>query len=172
MMKYTPILALAILLVLFCGSAYAAPAMSAPKVTPSAGQAGDTFTFTVRYTGEEPTHVQLFLLGEEGMDMLEVDPLDSNTTNGKDYYLDVELPEGTVIYHFKATLGSGEEARTSAATLFVGSAGGIRLDHLDVVFAVLLFLIPTTWGLFMFRKFSGDMKKLLDRMEERDKKSE
>ena len=161
------------MVLLFCGSACAAPALSSPKVTPATGRAGGSFTFTVRYAGEEPASVRLFFVGQEGRDMLEVDPSDRNFTDGKDYYLVIQLAEGTTIYHFKAFLESGEEASTPALTVSVAPAPGVRMDHLDVVFAVLIFLIPAIWGLIMFRRFSRDMRGILESIRrDQEKESE
>jgi hypothetical protein len=152
-------------------SALAAPALSSPKVTPATGTSDDLYTFTVHYAGEQPASVQLFINGV-GNDMLEVDTADTNTTDGKDYYVRVGLDEGVSIFYFMATMSSGEEDRTTASTISVRPPSGIRLDHLDVVFAVLVFLIPVLWALLIFRHISKDIKQIKNFLKDNNKESE
>jgi hypothetical protein len=150
--------------------ASASPALSSPKVLPTTGTSGDVFTFTVHYKGDSPVSVT-FYADNAPLEMQEVDPGDQNYTDGKDYFIRVNLEEGTTIYYFKATTAAGEETRTAATTINVQPPEGLRVDHIDVVLAVLIFLIPTVWGLVMFRRLSKDLRETMQILKER-KKSE
>ena len=148
--------------------ASASPALSSPKVLPTTGTSGDVFTFTVHYKGDSPVSVT-FYADNAPLEMQEVDPGDQNYTDGKDYFIRVNLDEGTTIYYFKATTGTGEEVRTPATTIYVQPTEGLRVDHIDVVLAVLIFLVPAGWGLILFRRFSRDLRETMQMLRERNK---
>jgi len=152
-----------LVLSLLASSISAAPALTYPRVTPTTGAPGTTFTFTVHYAGEQPVLMELFL-GDQAHTMLEVDSSDTNYTNGKDYYFESQLPEGTTIYYFKATIMPGQEVRTTAATVNVNS-DDFGFDHLDVVLAVSFFIPIALIWLWLFRRFSKDMKQILDELK-------
>lgn len=152
-----------LVITMLASSAMAAPTLTYPRVTPTTGDSSTTFTFTVHYAGDEPMLMEIYL-GNEAHTMLEVDPTDGNYTDGKDYYFEIHLSEGTTIYYFKATIAPGEEVRTTASTVHIGS-GDFGLDHLDVVLAVLFFIPIAIIGLFLFRRFSKDMKEILDELK-------
>ncbi len=148
---------------LLASSALAAPTLTYPRVTPTTGASDTTFTFTVHYAGDEPILMEIYL-GNEAHTMLEVDYSDVNCTDGKDYYFEIQLSEGTTIYYFKATIAPGEEVRTTASTVHVGSSD-FGFDHLDVVLAVSFFVPLAFIGLFLFRRFSKDLKEILDELK-------
>ena len=152
-----------LIITMLASSALAAPALTYPRVTPTTGDSDTTFTFTVHYVGDEPVLMEVYL-GNQAHDMLEVDPSDDNCTDGKDYYFETQLPSGTTIYYFKATIMPGEEIRTTATTVNVGSQD-FGFDHLDVVLAVSFFVPIAIVGLWMFRKFSKDIKEILDELK-------
>ena len=104
--------------------------------------------------------MEIYLEGES-YTMLEVDSSDANYTDGKDYYFEIRLSEGTTIYYFKATIAPGEELRTTASTVHVDS-DDFGFDHLDVVLAVSFFVPIAILGLIMFRRFSKNLKEILD----------
>ena len=151
-----------LIITLLASSALAAPSLSYPRVTPTTGDSDTTFTFTVHYVGEEPIIMEIYL-GSQAHVMLEVDNSDDNYTDGKDYYFERQLPEGTIIYYFKAIIMPGEEIRTTATTLNVVSQD-FGFDHLDVVLAVSFFVPIAILGLWMFRRFSKDLKEILDEL--------
>lgn len=148
----------------------ASPELTSARVLPSSGTVGDTFTFTVHYSGGSPVTVWLYIEGTPTQ-MEEVDPADLNTTDGKDYFVRTDLAEGTSVYYFKAVLDSGEEARTASSVIGVSGPEGLRVDHIDVVVAVLLFMVPAVWGLLMLRRLSSDIRETLELLRGR-KKSE
>lgn len=154
-----------LIITLLASSALAVPALTYPRVTPTTGGPGTIFTFTVHYAGDEPVLMEIYL-GDEAHTMLEVDPSDVNYTDGKGYYFESQLSEGTTIYYFKATIASGEEIRTIASTIHVGS-DDFGFDHLDVVLAVSFFIPLAIIGLFLFRRFSKDMKEILDQRSDK-----
>ena len=155
---------LGLLIITMLGSSVlAAPTLTYPRVTPTTGDSGTSFTFTVHYVGDEPVLMELYL-GDQAHSMQEVDPSDDNYTDGKDYYFESQLSEGTTIYYFKMTIAPGEEVRTTASTVHVGS-GDFGFDHLDVVLAVSFFVPIAVIGLWLFRKFSRDMKEILDELK-------
>ena len=155
-----------LIITLLASSALAAPNLTYPRVTPSTGNSDTTFTFTVHYAGDEPVLMEIYL-GNEAHTMLEVDSSDANYTDGKDYYFEIHLSQGTTIYYFKATIAPGEEVRTTASTVNVGS-DNFGFDHLDVVLAVSFFVPIAIIGLWLFRKFSKDMKEILDELKKID----
>ena len=149
-----------LIVAMLAAPAIAAPTLTYSRVTPTTGNSETTFTFTVHYAGEQPVLMELYL-GDQAHTMLEVDSSDVNYTDGKDYYFEAQLAEGTTIYYFKVIIMPGEEVRSTAATVNVGTQDN-GLDHLDVVFAVLIFVPIAIIGLWMFRRFSKDMKEILD----------
>jgi hypothetical protein len=144
----------------------AAPSLTYPRVTPSSGEPGDAFTFTVHYRGDAPAQMEV-VIGGTAHQMSEVDPSDDNVTDGKDYYFEVELPEGTHIFFFKATVDSETVVRTPSSTLLVGGEDWMHFTHLDVVLAVLVFLVPVALALIMFRRFSKRVEELLGELGKR-----
>ena len=155
-----------LIITLLASSALAAPTLTYPRVTPTTGGPGTAFTFTVHYAGDEPTLMEIYL-GDQAYAMLEVDPTDVNYTDGKDYYFEIHLSEGTTIYYFKATIAPGEEIRTTASTVHVGS-DDFGFDHLDVVLAVSFFIPLAIIGLLLFRRFSKNLKEILDELKKID----
>lgn len=163
-MRFHKVLLCILALALVMPSVMAAPKLSGPRVTPTVGEADTTFTFTVHFVGEEePVSMQVFL-GEGGHDMLPVDSTDQNATDGKDYYFESQLPEGTTIYYFKATIDPDTVVRTTSLTVNVKAPEGLRIDHLDVVIAVLIFLLPMTLFLVIFRRLSRDLRDILEEL--------
>ena len=154
-----------LIITLLASSALAVPTLTYPRVTPTTGDSGTTFTFTLHYAGDEPLLMEIYL-GDQAHTMLEVDSNDVNYTNGKDYYFESQLSEGTTIYYFKATISPGEEIRTTASTVHVGT-DDFGFDHLDVVLAVSFFIPLVIIGLFLFRRFSKDMKEILDELSDK-----
>jgi hypothetical protein len=70
------------------------PELTLPGVTPTIGDTGTGFNFTVTYIdvdNEAPTKMVINISGIE-YQMLEVDPGDMNYRNGKMYYLNTTLP--------------------------------------------------------------------------------
>ncbi len=169
-MRFPALLALFALVLMLSPLASASPELTSARVLPSTGTVGDTYTFTVHYTGESPVTVWLYVEGA-AIQMDQVDASDLNSTDGKDYFVRTGLEEGTSVYYFKAVLNTGEEARTTSSVINVNGPEGFRVDHIDVVIAVLLFMIPAVWGLLIIRRLSRDLRETLELLRER-KKSE
>lgn len=169
-MKLSGIITVLFLAILVLPMVSAKPELSSARVLPSTGTVDDTYTFTVHYTGESPVSVWLYV---EGIPVLmdEVDPTDLNTTDGKDYFARTGLAQGTSVYYFKAETGGGSEARTTSSSIHVNPPEGLRVDHIDVVIAVLLFMAPAVWALFLLRRLSKDIGETLELLRER-KRSE
>lgn len=163
-MRLQKLLLCILALALVMPSVMAAPKLSGPRVTPAVGETDTTFTFTVHFVGEEePASMQVFL-GDVGHDMLQVDPTDRNATDGKDYYFECHLSEGTTIYYYKATMDPDTVVRTTALTVNVKVPDGLRIDHLDVVISVLIFLLPIALFLVFFRRLSRDLRDILEEL--------
>jgi hypothetical protein len=68
---------------------------------------GKTYNFTVTYTDlddDAPNNDGVILvIGENNYKMTEVDPSDTDYTDGKDYYYSIELEDDKVDYNFKVT---------------------------------------------------------------------
>ncbi|NMC06845.1 MAG: hypothetical protein GYA24_16625, partial [Candidatus Lokiarchaeota archaeon] len=84
------------------------PTLTYCAVSPTAGDAGTTFTYSVMYTdleGAEPVYVQAWINGQE-YSMTKQDPLDMNFRDGCIYYVHVmTLSNGSCSYYFKMSDG-------------------------------------------------------------------
>lgn len=167
-MRSSALLVVLLLCMILAQNVTAAPTLTSPRVTPTTGETSTTFTFTVHYRGEAPALMEV-VIDSIPHQMLEVDTSDDNATDGKDYYFETTLPEGTTIYFFKVTVDPETIVRTTATTVTVSSPDWFKLAHLDVTIAVLIFLLPVTIALIIFRRFSRDMKEILEELKGKNK---
>jgi hypothetical protein len=79
--------------------------------------------------------------------MLEVDANDHNYTDGKAFYYETKLPAGTTIYHFECG-----NVTSAARLILVDDANPPGLEHLDVMFAVLIFVPFALYFAYLARK--------------------
>jgi hypothetical protein len=83
------------------------PVLLSPAVDPVSGVSTDYFNFTVNYMdldNHPPGNITLNLTGPSGgtFDLIEVDPLDTDYSDGKQYYYNTTLSNGSYSYHFAA----------------------------------------------------------------------
>jgi hypothetical protein len=82
---------------------------SLPKVSPKLGNTSTEFNFSIIYNqlnNTAPTMMKVIIDGTEHS-MIEIDPLDTNYTNGKKYYFTMKnLDIGTHTYEFNASDGT------------------------------------------------------------------
>jgi hypothetical protein len=111
-------------------------ANSAPKitkftVTPRRGIPETDFLFTATYTdldNDAPSGLSVFVDQIE-YEMEEVDPQDTNYTDGKDYFLKQVLGKGTYTFYYRTDDGKGNEVTTGTYTLDVSWEVG----HYDLI---------------------------------------
>ncbi len=94
---------------IFFRSAYSPLGLRFPKVTPTSGNTSTYFNFTVQYfhlKNTAPTKIIVNISGTE-YPLLEVDPLDTNHIDGKDYFLNnTHLDIGVHKYQFYSSDGT------------------------------------------------------------------
>ena len=108
-----------------------APTFTKASVIPRKGRPDIEYLFTATYKdadNDPPVSIQIFI-DQEGFDMEEVDPLDTNYTDGKDYSFKKVLSEGTYTFYYSANDGSSNLVSTDAYTLEVTWDAG----HYDII---------------------------------------
>jgi hypothetical protein len=108
-----------------------APMFTKANVVPRKGRPDIEYLFTATYRdfdNDPPVSIQIFI-DQEGYDMQEVDPLDTNYTDGKDYSFKKVLSEGTYTFYYSANDGSSNLVSTDAYTLEVTWDAG----HYDII---------------------------------------
>jgi chitodextrinase len=79
-----------------------APRLGAPSVSRDEGTVNDNFTFTVTYfdaDNDSANYVRAFA-GDQPIDLTPVEPEDTNTTDGKDYFCETRLLSGLLAVYF------------------------------------------------------------------------
>jgi hypothetical protein len=107
------------------------PSLSKYTVTPRRGIPEIEYLFTATYTDSDndpPAFISVFVDQIE-YEMEEVDPTDSNYTDGKDYFVKQVLGKGTYTFYYKADDGNGNEVTTRSFTLDVAWEVG----HYDLI---------------------------------------
>ncbi|UCF07812.1 MAG: DUF2341 domain-containing protein [Thermoplasmata archaeon] len=94
------------------------PALLSPGVNPLSGMNTTYFNFTASYydiDNDPPTNFTLNLTGPSGgtFDLLEVDPSDTDYSDGKEYYYNTTLSNGAYSFHFAASDSPGLWYETS-----------------------------------------------------------
>ncbi|UCG69478.1 MAG: FG-GAP repeat protein, partial [Thermoplasmata archaeon] len=93
-----------------------APILSQDEVDPTSGLTDTYFNFTVNYTdlnNHDPDTITVNITGVGEYDLMEIDLLDMNYTDGKDYYLNISgFGVGQYTFHFAAndTIGNWTES--------------------------------------------------------------
>jgi hypothetical protein len=107
------------------------PTLTGGTVTPRRSYPNIDYLFTVTYTdsdGDVPSSV-VVLIDEEPYDMVEVDPADTNITDGKDYKFKKVMAEGSYSVYYQANDGNGSVVNSAAFTLSVTWDVG----HFDII---------------------------------------
>jgi hypothetical protein len=87
------------------------PYLSSDLVIPQSGYTNDWFNFSVIYNDlddQPPGTISVNITNYGVMELYELDPLDINYMDGKDYYLNISLPQGSYTFHFAANDITGE----------------------------------------------------------------
>lgn len=107
------------------------PTLTGGTVTPRRSYPNIDYLFTVTYTdsdGDVPSSV-VVLIDEEPYEMVEVDPADTNYTDGKDYKFKNIMGEGSYSIYYSANDGNGSIVNSDAFTLSVTWDVG----HFDII---------------------------------------
>jgi hypothetical protein len=107
------------------------PTLIKLNVTPRKGRPDIEYLFTttyIDYDDDPPVSVKVFI-DSEGFEMEEVDPQDTNYTDGKDFSFRKILSEGTYTFYYTANDGNSNEVSTAAFTLEVTWDAG----HYDII---------------------------------------
>lgn len=121
------------------------------------------YVFTVTYKGDTAPGVVSVIINDVPRPMLEMDPNDTNYSDGKTYYLETRLEPGVNIYSF-----SSADATAQAKMVLVKEAEPFTLTHLDIMFAVLVFVPFVVYFIHLTRK----MTKALERIDRREERKE
>jgi rubrerythrin len=94
------------------------PILLSPDVDPLSGTSTTYFNFTVNYIDlddHSPGNITLNLSGPSGgtFDLIEVDPLDTIYSDGKEYYYNTTLSNGSYSFHFAANDSYGNWYETA-----------------------------------------------------------
>ncbi len=122
------------------------PQLTGGTVTPRKSYPNIDYLYTVTYTDSDndaPTYIKVFIDDEEYV-MEEVDPTDSNFTDGKDYSFKKVMVEGAYAIYYQADDGNGSEVATNSFTLSVTwDVGHYDIIHFieDEVFPGLMLLL-------------------------------
>lgn len=107
------------------------PALSKGTVTPRIGRPNIEYLFTVTYTdidNDTPLSVKVFI-DLVDYEMEEVDPTDVNYTDGKEYFFEKVMEEGTYTIYYSADDGNDNIVKTNSFTLSVTWDVG----HYDII---------------------------------------
>ena len=128
---------------------------SGEAIQPSTGHGGDTFLFTVKVTSpEEPRDPVQLIINDKPHVMREINPDDTNFSDGKEFYLRRTVDQGGWVFFFR----SGN-ATSTTRTLGVGETREAKY-HYDVAAIIVLFIIPVIIGVCIFRQMEKEMKML------------
>jgi hypothetical protein len=97
------------------------PTITFQNVTPRRGRPNIDYLFSAKYTdldNDPPSTIKVFI-DQVGYEMAELDPTDTNYTDGKDYIFKIVLDHGSYPYYFSADDGNGNKVTTSTQTLEV-----------------------------------------------------
>ncbi len=102
----------------------------------------NTYLFIVRYSdpdGNAPAYINL-VLDNRSYGLTEVDTGDTNYTDGKDYYITLDIKKGVHVYYFIASDGNNE-TRTPALLLNVGGFFSTQHGDINLILIVLAAII-------------------------------
>jgi hypothetical protein len=140
-----------------------------PNVYPSSSGANAEYAFLLRYSGAFPASSVDVYIDESPRALGEVDPADTNFTDGKDYALRTKLPEGTHVYYFLVVDSNGTEHRTAAGLVHVEPL--LAFGHVDVALAVLIFMLPLLYALFLMRKAARSLERMSKRVDDIERRA-
>lgn len=147
------------------------PTLSKGTVTPRIGRPNIDYLFTVTYTdidNDTPSSVKVFI-DQLDYEMEELDPSDLNYTDGKEYFFEKVLEEGTYTIYCSADDGNENEVTTNSFTLSVTwDVGHYDIIHfiedevmpgimllLAIIFAMLIvFIIISVFMVLQMRKIA------------------
>jgi hypothetical protein len=155
--------AVALAVVAIFGCMNASAASISPSVSPSRGSFNTEYAFLVRYSGQLNVSSAEVYINGAAHPMTEADAADQNFTNGKDYTLVTRLPEGSNVYYFLVVDSNGTEYRSAAGVVVVDP--WINLGHFDVALAVMLFMIPLFYVMYLMRRATKALEKVAKRLE-------
>jgi hypothetical protein len=109
--------------------------------------------------------------------MWEVDPSDSNYTDGKDYFYNIVLSQGSYTFYYMADDGMGNEVTTSTQTLEVTwDMGHYDLIHFfqeeiypGILMIMTLFVVIIVILCFIMAVMALQMRKIGKALEKREK---
>jgi len=160
------LLFIAVIAVLLASTAMAAePQLLSGGATPSSDTA---YVFTVTYKGNASASAVSVVVNNVSFPMQELDPLDTNTADGKVYYVEADLDSGVNTYSFSCVDANGASNTTAAKMLIVKDEPWFSLTHLDVMFSVLIFVPFVIYFIYLARKTAKTLERIDRREEEKD----
>ena len=116
-------------------------------VTPSSGDSDTTFLFTVTLTAPSaPSSPVEVVINNRSHAMSEVEPQDTNYSDGKDFEYREKFEAGGVIYYFRCG-----NVTTPVSTISVTTPKIIKW-HIDVAIVAGLFVIPVIYTALLLRR--------------------
>jgi methionine-rich copper-binding protein CopC len=161
------ILFIAVIVALLASTAAAAPQLVSGGVTSTGTDTDSTYVFSVTYKGNVSAEVSVIVNGAANP-MQELDPLDTGTSDGKIYYFETKLDAGVNTYSFRCTDANGASNTSAAKMLLVKDVQPFQLTHLDVMFAVLMWIPFVVYFMYLARKMTKALERI-DRRENEDK---
>ncbi|GEM_PF-3154736 len=127
------------------------PALSG-GATPQQAKAEGDVVFTCIYKdadNDPPAGVWVYINGEKH-EMGEINPQDTNYTDGKDYMYRCNLGGGTWVYYFEASDGN-HTVSTHARTVYIQSSSLLGGEHRDLIMAgsILFLVFVAPWMVFV-----------------------
>ena len=135
--------------------------LSRPGIQPGSGADGDSFLFIVTLTASEsPDDPVELVLNNNSYEMNEVNPGDTNFSDGKDFYFRKDLEAGGVVYFYR--IGN---VTTTAKTLSIAESDRFQY-HYDVALFMSLFIIPVIVILLYLRKIEQHLRNIASRRQD------
>ena len=161
-------LLIVVMISLLASGAMAAPQLLTGAVASTGSDTDSVYVFSVSYKGDFPAEEVVVVINEVSYPMLELDQQDLDLTDGKAYYYETKLDAGVNSYQFKCADTNGSLNTSVAKMLLVKDVPTFELTHLDVVFAVLVWLPFVVYFIYLTRK----MTKALERLEKQGERKE
>lgn len=121
---------------------------SKTSVTPSSGDEDSEYVFKVRVTSsEEPEDPLQIVIEGIAYDLREVDTNDQNFSNGKEFFYSDSFGPGPKFYYYRCG-GS----TTRVLTFNVKDSGLFQEVHPDLLFAMLIYILPLLYFILLLRK--------------------
>jgi len=123
---------------------------------------GSELLFKVTYIDDDNNHPEELYLVFDGKrhSMKEIDPMDVNVTDGKDYYVKHYAKKGSYFYYFFASDGK-YNVTSFAATIKVED----EIDwHFDIAIAMSIVLLPVIFIIYYLKQLNTNLKNLADQI--------